>query len=77
MGLTGKYTIGLMYGCTRFGESGTKAKPLSEWPLTEIEAKVYPAGRNIDFMLDRPITDELIAAHYNNFYEFSSDKDDV
>ncbi len=77
MGLTGIYTIGLMYGCTRFGDSGPKTKPLSEWPLTEAEAKVYPAGRNTEFVLDRPITDESVAARYNNFYEFSSDKDDV
>jgi sulfoxide reductase catalytic subunit YedY len=29
------------------------------------------------FSLDRPLTEEKVAAHYNNFYEFSSGKDDI
>ena len=32
---------------------------------------VYPAIRNPRFLLDRPITDERVAATFNNFYEFS------
>lgn len=31
----------------------------------------YPARRNAQFVLDRPLTDETYAASYNNFYEFS------
>ena len=34
-------------------------------------ADLYPARRNPNFILDRPITDEVYAALYNNFYEFS------
>ena len=34
-------------------------------------ADLYPARRNPDFILDRPVTNEAYAASYNNFYEFS------
>src|SRR5215831_7367672 len=30
----------------------------------------FPAKRNADFVLDRPITEEWAATGYNNFYEF-------
>jgi len=36
-----------------------------------IQRSLYPAKRNPAFTLDRPITDEKIAAKFNNFYEFS------
>ena len=35
---------------------------------------LYPAKRNPDFTLDRPLTEEQVAATYNNFYEFGSTK---
>jgi len=35
---------------------------------------LYPARRNPGFKLDRPLTDELVAGKYNNFYEFSTGK---
>src|SRR6185312_6401286 len=35
----------------------------------------YPAKRNEKYTLDRPITDEKINTHYNNFYEFNSSKE--
>lgn len=34
----------------------------------------FPARRNEQFTLDRPITGEAAAARYNNFYEFSESK---
>lgn len=37
----------------------------------------YPFPRNGRFTLDRPLTDERVAATYNNFYEFSPVKDQV
>jgi sulfoxide reductase catalytic subunit YedY len=37
-------------------------------------ADLYPAKRNEKYTLDRPITDENINGHYNNFYEFGMDK---
>ena len=35
---------------------------------------LYPAKRNPTFKLDRPLTEERVAATYNNFYEFSGTK---
>src|SRR5258708_37064465 len=38
----------------------------------------YPAKRNPEFTLDRPITEEWAAEGYNNFYEFDQeDKQNV
>src|SRR5438270_13770546 len=37
----------------------------------------YPAKRNGEFALDRPITDEWAAEGFNNFYEFETDKTGV
>lgn len=36
----------------------------------ETSKPLYPARRNPDFVLDRPITEEWAATGYNNFYEF-------
>ena len=38
---------------------------------------LYPAKRNSKYTLDRPLTAELVATSYNNFYEFTLDKDQV
>ena len=35
---------------------------------------LYPAQRNPKFALDRPLTEEKVAAEYNNFYEFGGSK---
>jgi hypothetical protein len=39
-------------------------------PATAAAKSPYPAKRNPDFTLDRPITEERAATGYNNFYEF-------
>ncbi len=38
-------------------------------------ADLYPVPRDPRFTLDRPITDEMLATRYNNFYEFGSHKE--
>jgi sulfoxide reductase catalytic subunit YedY len=43
--------------------------------LPDPTADLYPAKRNEKYALDRPITDEKINAHYNNFYELNSTKE--
>jgi len=43
--------------------------------LPDPTADLYPAKRSEKYALDRPITDEKINAHYNNFYEFNSSKE--
>ena len=40
----------------------------------EAGSEFFPAKRNEEFKLDRPLTDEMAAARYNNFYEFSKEK---
>jgi sulfoxide reductase catalytic subunit YedY len=42
--------------------------------LPDPTANLYPAKRNDKYKLDRPITDEKINGHYNNFYEFGTSK---
>jgi sulfoxide reductase catalytic subunit YedY len=44
---------------------------------TDPSAGLYPAKRNPKYTLDRPLTDEKYPTHYNNFYEFGTDKDIV
>jgi sulfoxide reductase catalytic subunit YedY len=40
-------------------------------------AKIYPAKRNADFDPGWPLTEEKVAATYNNFYEFTTQKERV
>ncbi len=50
-------------------------KRIIEVPKTPT-SHLYPAGRNGKYTLGgRTLTDEMVAAKYNNFYEFSSNKD--
>lgn len=39
--------------------------------------RIYPVRRNPKFVLDERLTNEAVAARYNNFYEFSEDKEAV
>jgi sulfoxide reductase catalytic subunit YedY len=43
-------------------------------PPPDPSAGLYPVKRNDKYTLDRPITDEKLPTHYNNFYEFTEDK---
>ena len=61
MGFSG---ASLLLGSRGFG----KEKPTTQ------PAERYPAKRNAAFKLDRELTDEKVAASYNNFYEFTTDK---
>lgn len=48
---------------------------LSRSPLAAREEdSPYPDKRNGQYTLNRPITAELVATSYNNFYEFTLDK---
>ena len=40
-------------------------------------AALYPAKRNPKYTLDRPLTPEVVATGFNNFYEFTLDKQRV
>ncbi len=70
--LTTAATVGVLYGC---GPS-TPPNVLPEVKWNELEKSIYPVNRNPTYKLDRPITTEIVAATYNNFYEFGNDKID-
>jgi sulfoxide reductase catalytic subunit YedY len=53
----------------RMGGVQAEAKPApNPW------ADLYPTQRNAAYTLDRPLTEEIWATTYNNFYEFGSHK---
>lgn len=45
--------------------------------IFEFDRQVSLASPNSEFNLDRPVTEEHIAAQYNNFYEINEAKDDI
>jgi methionine sulfoxide reductase catalytic subunit len=44
-------------------------------PPPDPSAALYPVKRNPRYTVDRAITDAKYSTHYNNFYEFTEDKD--
>jgi sulfoxide reductase catalytic subunit YedY len=48
--------------------------PLEAEAATDPSAGLYPVPRNPRYTLDRPISPEDLTTHYNNFYEFGSQK---
>ena len=68
---------GVLPGCTPHVSEEEFAKNPKNFDWSDFDREVYPATRNPEFVLDRPLTEEHIAAQYNNFYEFSEAKDDV
>ena len=79
LGVTGLGALGALVGYDRHAESQaeTEQPPLIGLPEPSATANLYPATRNEQYTLDRPLTDEAIAARYNNFYEFSFHKQRV
>ncbi len=79
LSIAGLGAVGALAGCNRQSESQPEnAKPsLIGLPEPSATVKLYPAKRNEKYLLDRPLTDEAIAARYNNFYEFSFNKQRV
>ena len=68
---------GLLPACSTSISEEDFAKNPKNYDFSETDRTVYPAKRNPTFVLDRSMTAEHIAAQYNNFYEFSPEKDDV
>src|SRR5208282_1446368 len=44
-------------------------------PAADPSAGLYPVKRNPKYTLDRPVTDEKLSTTYNNFYEYTTDKE--
>ncbi len=67
-------------GASSEGEEGVAVErpdhPLATIPDTPTR-DLYPADASDRFTLDRPLTDRIVAATHNNFYEFTTDKDAV
>lgn len=70
MGFTGIGIAGLLAGC----QSSQTEQQLQQQAAT---LQALSATKNPTYTLDRPLTEETVAARYNNFYEFSSAKDNV
>ena len=77
----GASAAGLLLGCgseTIVAADGTEKPPSSDLAQPDENLNIdalYPARTNPDFStLDRPLTDQDVAATWNNFYEFSLSK---
>lgn len=71
MGISGLGLAGCLAGC-RGSEEAERQIQKQAQALTPLQARLHTM-----FELDRPMTPEILASRYNNFYEFSSAKDDV
>lgn len=79
LGFTGLGAVAMLMGC---GTDSVDAQGELVWkpvglPGKNPNAKLYPAARNAKYMLDRPLTAEKPTATYNNYYEFTPDKERV
>ncbi len=80
LGITSLSAFAVLAGCEHKAQSqsATEAPPPPiGLPTPSATANLYPAKRSERFTLDRPLTDEAVAARYNNFYEFSPNKQSV
>jgi methionine sulfoxide reductase catalytic subunit len=69
-----KGALGVLAGGIGGGTAlATAAEKTAEGP-TDQTLDLYPAKRNPQFTLDRALTEESVAATFNNFYEFGSGK---
>lgn len=77
MGIGALSLANILPGCSSTVSEEEFARNPKNYEFSETDRLIYPAKRNTDFLLDRAMTAEHIAAQYNNFYEFSEAKDDV
>jgi sulfoxide reductase catalytic subunit YedY len=67
--------VGAGAGLWWWNYSGSDESVLAKGQAGDAGAGLYPAARNLAFgQLDRPLTAEVSAARYCNFYEFSTGK---
>ena len=77
----GLASIAAVTGCGSSNNIGTGpvddgGDSVSDDSLGNVEIDLYPAATNPAFaVLDRPLTNETVAAQYNNFWEFTTRKD--
>ena len=56
------------------GGTGSLAAAMPAFADADPSAGLYPAKRDPKYTLDRPITAEKLSTTYNNFYEYTDDK---
>ncbi|MGH6975499.1 MAG: protein-methionine-sulfoxide reductase catalytic subunit MsrP, partial [Stellaceae bacterium] len=54
--------------------TGSLAAAAPAFADTDPAAGLYPAKRDTKYVLDRPVTAEKLSTTYNNFYEYTSEK---
>ncbi len=76
LGFSGLGAWGLLMGCLEnASQAGARESGLKDVRRSIPKPRPpYPASRNPKYTVDRPITTEEVAASYNNFYEFTTDK---
>lgn len=57
------------------GGAGSLAAAVPAFADADPSAGLYPAKRNPKYTLDRPVTAQKLSTTYNNFYEYTSNKD--
>lgn len=79
LGFSGLGAWGLLAGCLdKASEAGAQETGENGVRRTIPNPKPpYPATRNSKYTVDRPMTTEEVAASYNNFYEFTTEKGGV
>ncbi len=77
LGLGACLLTGGLSSCSVEVSENQFSKNPKNYEFSDVDREVYPARHNPLFTLDRQMTDEHIAAQYNNFYEFSEAKDDI
>src|SRR6266849_894270 len=80
LGITSLSAFAVLARCEHKAQSqsATEAPPPPiGLPKPSATANLYPAKRSERFTLDRLLTDEPVEARYNNFYEFSPNKQQV
>ena len=78
LGFTGAGLLaGPLAGCTEAQTPAASKAPAPAAGSAAQSGKIYPAGRNMAFDSGWKLTDEMTAAKYNNFYEFSTTKERV
>ncbi len=71
LGIVGAGTLSL-FGTSAFAQDDTVAKQLEPYQAKKLEFK-----KNSEFTVKRKQTEEIVAATYNNFYEFTNSKSTV
>ncbi|MCH8807278.1 MAG: protein-methionine-sulfoxide reductase catalytic subunit MsrP [Planctomycetes bacterium] len=77
MRLAGCGTAALLFGCEKRSSAGPVLPQIADKPPPDDVRALYPAKRSAKYKVQRALTAEKVAARYNNFYEFTTDKERV